>query len=70
MPKVLSMSSKALVKFLERGGAVFVRQGKTDHANIFKDDRRQKIFCSCPDGEEDIRSGLLQESSPLVEIHG
>ena len=32
MPKVPSMSSKALVKFLERGGAVFVRQGKTDHA--------------------------------------
>ena len=32
MPKVPSMSSKAFVKFLERGGAVFVRQGKTDHA--------------------------------------
>ena len=32
MPKVPSMSSKALVKLLERGGAVFVRQGKTDHA--------------------------------------
>ncbi len=32
MPKVPSMSSKALVKFLKRGGAVFVRQGKTDHA--------------------------------------
>ena len=32
MRKVPSMSSKALVKLLERGGAVFVRQGKTDHA--------------------------------------
>jgi len=32
MPKVPAMSSKALVKLLERGGAVFVRQGKTDHA--------------------------------------
>jgi len=32
MPKVPSMSSKALAKLLERGGAVFVRQGKTDHA--------------------------------------
>ena len=26
------MSSKAFVKFLERGAAVFVRQGKTYHA--------------------------------------
>jgi predicted RNA binding protein YcfA (HicA-like mRNA interferase family) len=35
MPKVPSMSSKAskaLIKLLEKGGAVFVRQGKTDHA--------------------------------------
>jgi predicted RNA binding protein YcfA (HicA-like mRNA interferase family) len=26
------MSSKKLVKILEKGGAVFVRQGSTDHA--------------------------------------
>jgi predicted RNA binding protein YcfA (HicA-like mRNA interferase family) len=26
------MSSKKLTKLLEKGGAVFVRQGKTDHA--------------------------------------
>jgi predicted RNA binding protein YcfA (HicA-like mRNA interferase family) len=32
MPKMPSMSSKELVKLLERGGAVFVRQGSTDHA--------------------------------------
>lgn len=32
MLKVPSMSSKALIKLLEKGGAVFVRQGKTDHA--------------------------------------
>lgn len=32
MPKVPSMSSKELVKLLEIGGAVFVRQGSTDHA--------------------------------------
>ena len=32
MPKVPSMSSKALVKLLEKGRAVFVRQGSTDHA--------------------------------------
>jgi len=32
MPKVPSMSSKALIKLLEKGGAVFERQGKTDHA--------------------------------------
>jgi hypothetical protein len=28
------MSSKALIKLLEKGGAIFVRQGKTDHAYI------------------------------------
>lgn len=32
MPNVPSMSSKELVKLLEKGGAVFVRQGPTDHA--------------------------------------
>lgn len=32
MPKVPSMSSKDLSKLLEKGGAVFVRQGPTDHA--------------------------------------
>ncbi len=32
MPKVPSMSSKKLVSLLEKGGAVFVRQGSTDHA--------------------------------------
>jgi len=32
MPKVPSMSSNELVKLLLKGGAVFVRQGKTDHA--------------------------------------
>lgn len=32
MLRVPSMSSKALIKLLEKGGAVFVRQGKTDHA--------------------------------------
>jgi predicted RNA binding protein YcfA (HicA-like mRNA interferase family) len=32
MPKVPSLSSTALVKLLEKGGAVFVRQGPTDHA--------------------------------------
>ncbi|MCJ7741742.1 MAG: type II toxin-antitoxin system HicA family toxin [Methanoregula sp.] len=32
MAKVPSMSSKDLVKLLEKGGVVFVRQGRTDHA--------------------------------------
>jgi predicted RNA binding protein YcfA (HicA-like mRNA interferase family) len=32
MPKVPSMSSKDLVKLLEKAGAFAVRQGKTDHA--------------------------------------
>ncbi len=32
MPKVPSMSSRQLIRLLEKGGAIFVRQGKTDHA--------------------------------------
>jgi len=32
MLKFPSMSSKKLVKLLEKGGAFFVRQGSTDHA--------------------------------------
>ena len=32
MLKVPSMSSNELVKLLKKGGAVFVRQGATDHA--------------------------------------
>jgi len=32
MPKLPSMSSRELVRILEKDGAVFVRQGKTDHA--------------------------------------
>lgn len=32
MPKIPSMSSKELTRLLEKGGAVFGRQGSTDHA--------------------------------------
>jgi len=32
MPKLPSMSSREFVSLLEKGGAVFVRQGSTDHA--------------------------------------
>ena len=32
MPKMPSMPSKELTELLEKGGAVFVRQGATDHA--------------------------------------
>ena len=32
MPKLPSMSSRELVKLLQKGGATFVRQGSTDHA--------------------------------------
>jgi predicted RNA binding protein YcfA (HicA-like mRNA interferase family) len=32
MSKFPSQSSKQLVKILKKGGAVFVRQGSTDHA--------------------------------------
>lgn len=31
MPRVPSLSSIELVRLLEKGGAVFIRQGSTDH---------------------------------------
>jgi len=36
MPKIPSMSSKDLVRLLEKAGVVFVRQGSTDHAMYSK----------------------------------
>ena len=41
MSKFPSLSSKKLVKILEKGGAIFVRQGSTDHA----------IYCRFVDGK-------------------
>jgi predicted RNA binding protein YcfA (HicA-like mRNA interferase family) len=41
MLKVPSLSSKQLVRLLERGGASFVRQGGTDHA----------IYCRMVEGK-------------------
>ena len=32
MPRLPAMSSRELIKLLEKGGAVYVRQGSTDHA--------------------------------------
>jgi len=32
MPEIPSMSSKDFVSLIEKAGAVFVRQGSTDHA--------------------------------------
>lgn len=32
MPKMPSMSSRELARLLEKGGALFVRQGPADHA--------------------------------------
>jgi len=32
MPRLPSLSSKELVRLIEKGGATFVRQGSSDHA--------------------------------------
>lgn len=32
MPRLPSLSSRELTQLLEKGGAILVRQGKTDHA--------------------------------------
>ncbi len=36
MRKIPSLSSKELVRMLEKGGATFVRQGRTDHAIYYR----------------------------------
>jgi len=41
MRKISSLSSKELVRMLEKGGATFVRQGRTDHA----------IYCRMVEGK-------------------
>ncbi len=41
MRKIPSLSSKELVQMLEKGGATFVRQGRTDHA----------IYCRMVEGK-------------------
>ncbi|OHC02213.1 MAG: hypothetical protein A3H23_05390 [Planctomycetes bacterium RIFCSPLOWO2_12_FULL_40_19] len=42
MSKIPSMSSKQFIKLLEKGGAIFVRQKRTDHAiySRYYNDRR------------------------------
>ncbi len=41
MRKIPSLSSKELARMLEKGGATFVRQGRTDHA----------IYCRMMEGK-------------------
>lgn len=36
MLKLPSLSSKELIKLLEKSGAIFVRQGSTDHAIYYR----------------------------------
>lgn len=50
MPKLPSMSSKKLVKLLGKAGAIFVRQGSTDHAIYSRTNRKQKIFSARANG--------------------
>lgn len=69
MHKVPSMSSKKLIRLLEKGGAVFVRQGSTDHAIYSRVIEGKRYFGSCSDGEEDIRSCILQKDFETTEIH-
>jgi len=45
MPKMPSLSSRELVRLLEKGGAVFVRQGPTDHA-IYSRTVEGKRYCA------------------------
>jgi len=69
MPKIPSMSSKDFIRMLEKGGAVFVRQGPTDHAIYSRIIDGQRFSAPVHMGEEVIRSYLLQKGLETAEIH-
>jgi predicted RNA binding protein YcfA (HicA-like mRNA interferase family) len=50
------MSSKELVKLLEKGGAVFVRQGPTDHAIYSRTIEGQRYSAPVQTGKKTLDS--------------
>ena len=62
------MSSKELVKVIEKGGGVFVRQGPTDHAIYSRTIEGKRYFVPVQMGAEVARPRLLQEGSEAIKI--
>lgn len=54
MLKIPSMSSKKLIKLLEKGGAIFIRQGKTDHAIYSKTIERKRYSAPVQMGKKTL----------------
>jgi len=59
MSKIPSMSNKKLCKLLEKRGAKFVRQGKTDHAIYSRTVEGKRVFSTSSNGKESFRFYLL-----------
>ena len=70
MPKMPSMSSKELARMLEKGGAIFVRQGSTDHAIYSRLIEGKRYSAPVQMGQGVVRPCLLQEGFEAVEIYG
>jgi len=70
MPKIPSLSSKGLVRVLEEGGAVFVRQGPTDHAIYSRTVKGRRYSAPIQmTQKEDSGSNILQEGIETIEVH-
>jgi len=68
MPKVPSMSSKALVKLLKKGGAVFVRQRKTDHAIYSRTIEGKRYSAPIQMGKKMLDPVYRKKGSSAIEV--
>ncbi len=60
MPKVPPMSSKELVRALQKGGAFFVRQGATDHAIYARVVEGKRYSAPVQMGKKMLQSGYCK----------
>jgi len=69
MPKIPSLSSKELLGLLKKGGAVFVRQGPTDHAIYSRTVQGRRYSAPVQMGEKNLGPNILQKNIETVKIH-
>lgn len=69
MLKVPSMSSNEFIRWLEKGGAVFVRQGTTNHAMYSRIVEGRKYSNSVQMGKKHWILYILQKGFQTIEIY-
>ena len=69
MPKMPSLSSRELVRLLEKRRSSICQAGSNRLCYIFKNNCRKKIFCSGADGKENLGSDILQKNIETVKIY-